>query len=129
MKAVLIVLAAVAAVTLVSQMVSSANRMVTAPPEVVVVADRLQKAMSRSALLAEQHTNALVAYAEVSYAKAYLRALSALMTDGEIRTSFSIDVRRMAGDLDQIERKALQDMRALAPTLVPADAISVGHIP
>jgi hypothetical protein len=129
MKETIIVLAVVAAVTLVSLMVSSANRMVTAPPEVVVVADRLQKAMSRSALLAEQHTNAFVAYSEASYAKAYLRALSVLMTDGEIRTSFSIDIRRMTGDLDRIERKALRDMRTLAPNLVPKNSISVGHIP
>ena len=129
MNAVFVVMSIVVAATLVSLMVSSANQMVSAPREVVAAADRLQKAMSRSALLAEQHSNAFVAYAEASYAKAYLRALSALLTDGEIRTSFSIDIRRMSGDLDRIERKALQDMRALAPNLLPEGAVSVGYIP
>ena len=107
----------------------SANRMVTAPPEVIVVGSRLNKAMSRSALLAEQHTDPFVAYSELLYAKAFLKALQELMTDGEIKTSFKVDIRRMLHDLDKIERRKIERMRQIAPNLIPSKSIAVGHIP
>lgn len=120
------VLLAVLMVAALSNMLSSANRLAMASPEVVVAGGRLHHAMSRSAVAAEQHENPLLALKEVCFAKAYLRALKTLMTDNEINASYAINIRRMAGELDEVERGVCARLPA---GLLPETSVAAGEIP
>jgi hypothetical protein len=129
MKAIYVVPILVLCVVLISHMVTNANQMMKAPPEVVAVGNRLHQAMSRSSVLAEQHTNPIIALSEVCYAKAYQRALTTLMTDGEVQNAFSIDIRRIACDLDRIEKSIHDKLRSEMPGIIPDTTVAVGYVP
>lgn len=124
MRLVITVLVVVTVAALISNMVTRANQLVAAPPEVVIPAGRLNHAMSRAYVLAEQHTDPFLAFQELCYAKAYLRSLRCLMTDSEIQEAFSVNIRRVGGELDRLEQDALRRLPE-----APRTAVDAGFIP
>jgi hypothetical protein len=63
---------------------------------------------------------------EVCYAKAYLKAITAMLTDMEIRDTFDLNIQRIEADLDSLEQAI---HRRLPSNLVPTTAVAVGHLP